>query len=200
MSRMRIALLPAGVVVAVMALAQPANRVALASTPARQPSRPPETIASIVDGEIGAIEKQLVDAAEAMPEGKFDFSPASLDIPGGDYKGVRTFGVQVKHVAASNYFLWASITGDKLPDDYKGGNGPEKLRTKREIVAFLKDSFILGHKAAATLTMENMLGTATGSKSSRLYMATFAVAHAYDHYGQIVEYLRMNGIVPPASR
>jgi hypothetical protein len=200
MSRMRIALLPAGVVVAVMALAQPANRVALASTPARQPSRPPETIASIVDGEIGTIEKQLVDAAEAMPDDKFDFSPESLNIPAGDYKGVRTFGVQVKHVAASNYFLWASITGDKLPDDYKGGNGPEKLRTKTEIIAFLKDSFVLGHKAAATLTMENMLRTATGSKSSRLYMATFAVAHAYDHYGQMTEYLRMNGIVPPASR
>lgn len=200
MRRMRIALLPAGVVVAVMAFGQTANRVALASAPSPQPSRSPETIASIVDGEIGTIEKQLVDAAEAMPDDKFDFSPENLDIPGDDYKGVRTFGVQVKHVAASNYFLWASVTGDKLPDDYKGGNGPENLRTKTEIIAFLKASFVLGHKAAATLTMQNMLQTAMGSKSSRLYMATFAVAHAYDHYGQIVEYLRMNGIVPPASR
>jgi hypothetical protein len=200
MRKVRIVLLTAGVVVATMALGQAANRVAVARVPSPQPSPAPETIASIVDGEIGTIEKQLVDAAEAMPDDKFDFSPESLDIPGDDYKGVRTFGVQVKHVAASNYFLWASITGDKLPDDYKGGNGPEKFRTKAEIVAFLKDSFVLGHKAAATLTTQNMLQRATGSKSSRLYMATFAVAHAYDHYGQIVEYLRMNGIVPPASR
>ena len=199
MSTMRIVLLSAGVIVAVTALGQGATRVAVAG--ARSPQQPqPTTIASVVDGEIGTIEKQLVDAAEAMPGDKFDFSPERLNIPGDDYKGVRTFGLQVKHVAASNYFLWASITGDKLPDDYKGGNGPEKLRTKAEIVAFLKDSFVLGHRAAATLTMQNMLQAATGSKSSRLYMATFAVAHAYDHYGQMVEYLRMNGIVPPASR
>jgi hypothetical protein len=108
---------------AVMALGQAAHRVAVASAPSPQPSPSPETIASIVDGEIGTIEKQLVDAAEAMPDDKFDFSPESLDIPGDDYKGVRTFGVQVKHVAASNYFLWASITGDKL-----------RMTTKAEMV------------------------------------------------------------------
>lgn len=199
MKTMRTLLLSAGVVVAVTASGQGASRVAVAD--ARSPQQPTTTtIASVIDGEIGAIEKQLVDAAEAMPGDKFDFSPESLNIPGDDYKGVRTFALQVKHVAASNYFLWASVTGDKFPDDYKGGNGPEKLRTKAEIVAFLKDSFVLGHKAAAALTMQNMLQTATGSKSSRLYMATFAIAHAYDHYGQMVEYLRMNGIVPPASR
>jgi hypothetical protein len=65
---------------------------------------------------------------------------------------------------------------------------------------FLKDSFALGHRAAATLTTRNMLQPAAGGKSSRLDRATFGVAHAYDHYGQMVEYLRMNGIVPPASR
>jgi uncharacterized damage-inducible protein DinB len=45
-----------------------------------------------------------------------------------------------------------------------------------------------------------MLLPPEGSKSTRLHLATFAVAHAYDHYGQMVEYLRMNGIIPPASR
>jgi hypothetical protein len=141
-----------------------------------------------------------VEAAEAMPEDKFNFSPESLNIPGSDYKGVRTFAVQVKHVAASNYFLWSSITGDKIPENFKGGNGPEDLKTKAEIIKFLKDSFALGHKAAATLTAQNMLEPVPGGKSLRLYFATFAVAHAFDHYGQMVEYLRMNGIVPPASR
>ena len=58
----------------------------------------------------------------------------------------------------------------------------------------------MGHKAAVTLTNQNMLQTAEHSKSPRLYLATFAVAHAFDHYGQTVEYLRMNGIVPQASR
>ena len=153
-----------------------------------------------MDREISAIEKQIVEVAEAMPEDKFNFSPESLNIPGSDYKGVRTFALQVKHVAASNFAIWSPLTADKFPENYMGGNGPEIVKTKAEIIQFLKDSFALGHKAAATLTTENMLQTAEHSKSTRLHLATFAVAHAYDHYGQLVEYLRMNGIVPPASR
>jgi len=158
------------------------------------------TIASAIDREIGAVEKEILEAAEAMPENKYNFSPESLNIPGSDYKGVRTFAFEVKHVAASNYAIWSPLTGEKFPADFLGGNGPESVKTKAEIVQFLKDSFALGHRAAATLTTENMLQNAEGSKSSRLHRATFAVAHAFDHYGQMVEYLRMNGIVPPASR
>jgi uncharacterized damage-inducible protein DinB len=166
-------------------------------------SRPPApTLASVIDHEISTIEKEIVDAAEAMPEDRYNFSPENLNIAGSDYKGVRSFAVQVKHVAASNNFLWSAITGDKLPKDYLGGNGPENLKTKAEIIKFLKDSFVLGHKAAATLTAANAVQTVQAGKrqESRLYLATFAVAHAFDHYGQMVEYLRMNGIVPPASR
>ena len=165
-----------------------------------QPQQLPTTVASSVDQEIGAVEKQVIDAAEAMPEDKFNFSPENVNLPGSDYKGVRSFAVQVKHIAASNYFLWSPLTGDKLPDNLKDGNGPESLKTKADIIKFLKDSFALGHKAAATLTTENMLQPAGSSKGTRLHRAEFAVAHAYNHYGQIVEYLRMNGIVPPASR
>lgn len=158
------------------------------------------TLASTVDQEISTIEKETVGAAEAMPEDKFNFSPENLNLPGNAYKGVRTFAQQVKHVAASNYALWSILTGDKFPDDFMGGNGPENLKTKVDIIKVLKDSFALGHKAAATLTTENMLQPVGTSKSPRLHRATFAVAHAFDHYGQTVEYLRMNGIVPPASR
>lgn len=158
------------------------------------------TIATMVDREIGAIEKQILDAAEAMPESNFNFSPESLNIPGSDYKVVRTFASQVKHVAASNYALWSPLTGDRFPKDFIGGDGPQIAKTKGEILKFLKDSFALGHKAAATLTAENMLQSPGGGRSTRLRLATFAVAHALDHYGQMVEYLRMNGIVPPASR
>jgi uncharacterized damage-inducible protein DinB len=135
-----------------------------------------------------------------MPEEKFNFTPESLNIPGDDYKGVRSFAVQVKHIAASNYFIWSPLTGDKLPEGLKDGNGPENLKNKTEIMQFLKDSFALGHKAAATLTAQNMLQSPEHSKSTRLHLAEFGVAHAYDHYGQMIEYLRMNGIVPPASR
>src|SRR5580693_5728822 len=180
-------------------LGQSTNSAAPASVPQAQPS-PPPTIASAVDSEISNIERQIIDVAEAMPEDKYNFSPESLNIPGSDFKGVRTFAVQVKHVAASNYFIWSPLTGDKLPEGLNDGNGPERLKSKADIIKFLKDSFALGHKAAATLTTANMLQTAEHSKSTRLHLATFGVAHAFDHYGQMVEYLRMNGIVPPASR
>jgi uncharacterized damage-inducible protein DinB len=158
------------------------------------------TLASTIDHEITAVEKLILEAAEAMPENKFNFSPETLNLSGADYKGVRTFAQQLSHIAASNYALWSPLTGDKFPDNFYGGNGPDTLKTKSDILKFLKDSFALGHKAAATLTPENMLLPPPNSKSPRLRLATFAVAHAYDHYGQIAEYLRMNGIVPPASR
>jgi uncharacterized damage-inducible protein DinB len=199
MKHIPIFLLMAVLISTATALGQPTNTAAPASVPQAQPS-PPPTIASAVDSEISNIERQIIDVAEAMPEDKYNFSPESLNIPGSDFKGVRTFAVQVKHVAASNYFMWSHLTGDKLPEGLKDGNGPENLKTKAEIIKFLQDSFALGHKAAATLTTENVLQTADGSKSSRLHLATFGVAHGFDHYGQMVEYLRMNGIVPPASR
>jgi uncharacterized damage-inducible protein DinB len=135
-----------------------------------------------------------------MPEEKYNFSPESLNIAGSDYKGVRTFAGELKHIASSNYFIWGPITGDKIPEAIKDGNGPEQVTAKADILKFLKASFALGHKAAASLTTENMLQPAVNTKNSRLHMATFAIAHAYNHYGQMVEYLRMNGIIPPASR
>jgi uncharacterized damage-inducible protein DinB len=202
MKQMRIFLPLAVLIFTVAAPAHSAKNAAAASAPPPQQSQQPSapTIASALDREISGVEKQIVDVAEAMPEDKYNFSPETLNIPGADYKGVRTFAVQVKHVAASNYFIWSPLTGDKLPEGLKDGNGPENLKTKADIIKFLKDSFALGHKAAATLTTENMLQNPGSSKSTRLRLATFGVAHAFDHYGQMVEYLRMNGIVPPASR
>jgi uncharacterized damage-inducible protein DinB len=158
------------------------------------------TVASIVDGQITAVEKLVVEAAEAMPDDKYNFSPESLKLQGSDYAGVRTFALEVRHVGAANHFLCSALAGEKVPENIKRPNGPDELKTKAEIVKFLKDSFALAHKAAATLTEKNMLQVPPDGKMPRLQAATFAVAHAYDHYGQMAEYLRMNGIVPPASR
>ena len=197
MKRVRIVQLSAVLLFTTAGFGQSSNNAKAAGAPAEQA---PSTVASAIDREISNVEKQIVEVAEAMPEDKYNFSPEGLHIPGSDFKGVRTFAVQVKHVATSNYFIWSHLTGDKLPEGLNDGNGPENLKSKADIIKFLKDSFALGHKAAATLTLENMLQTAEGSKSIRLHLATFGVAHAFDHYGQMVEYLRMNGIVPPASR
>lgn len=159
MKQVRIFLPMAVLVLGVAALAQVTQSAAAAGGPEAQESQTPPTIASTVDSQISAIEKLVVEAAKAMPEDKFNFSPEGLNIPGSDYKSVRTFALQVKHVAASNYALWTPLTGDEVPEDWKGGNGPEALKTKAQIITFLEDSFALGHKAAATLTAQNMLET-----------------------------------------
>ena len=163
----------------------------------------PATIAAAIDREISLVEKEVVEAAEAMPESKFDFSPEKLNISGSDYKGVRTFGQQLKHVAASNYLIWSPITGAKAPDTVNDGKGPDNMTAKADIIKYLKDSFAFGHKAVATLNDSNLVQPIIRNNkppTTRLFLATFAAAHAFDHYGQLVEYLRMNGIVPPASR
>jgi len=176
-----------------------------AATPNAQAKKTePPSIASAVDQQISTLEREFVSAAEAMPDDKFDFTPVSLNIPNSEYKGVKTFAEEVRHVAATNYQLWGAVTGDKSPIESKEDNGPSQLKTKTEIVKYLKDSFAIGHKAAKSLTPGNAAGQVPNpfgpGQRTRLFCATFAVAHAFDHYGQMVEYLRMNGIIPPASR
>ena len=185
----------------VSAYAQAAKSSAAAGA-STSPSTPP-TIASAIDREISLVEKEVVEAAEAMPEEKFDFSPEKLNISGSDYKGVRKFAQQLKHIAASNYLIWSPITGEKPPDTVNDGKGPDNMTAKAEIIKFVKDSFAFGHKSVATLNSSNLVEPITSKSckaTARLFLATFAAAHCFDHYGQMVEYLRMNGIVPPASR
>src|SRR4029079_12579605 len=192
------------VTAALSLLAASAYPQAAKSSPAAaaSPSTPP-TIASAIDREISIVEKEVVDAAEAMPENKFDFSPEKLNVPGSDSKGVRTFGEQLKHIAASNYLIWSPITGEKPPDTVNDGKGPDNMKAKTEIIKYLKDSFAFGHKSVATVNSSSLVEPITsgsGRPTTRLFLATFAAAHAFDHYRQMIEYLRMNGIVPPARR
>lgn len=178
-----------------------------AASPA--PTAPPATAAppitslsAIADRQVSQYEKNLLDVAEAMPEDKYNFTPASLNIPGAAYKDVRTFATLLKHTGAANFFFWSRVTGEKMPDNIKGSNGPDELKTKAEIIQFLKDSFAVGHRAAKTITPENAMDQLPSFRGNqpRLMIVTGAVIHAADEYGQMVEYLRMNGIVPPASR
>ena len=194
-------LLTAGLSLAAASAYAQAAKSSPAADASASPSTP--TIASAIDRQISLVEKEVVDAAEAMPEDKFDFSPEKLNLPGSDYKGVRTFGEQLKHIAASNYLIWSPITGEKPPDTVNDGKGPDNMKAKAEIIKFVKDSFAFGHKAVATLNSSNLVEPITsksGRQTTRLFQATFAAAHCFDHYGQMIEYLRMNGIVPPASR
>lgn len=138
------------------------------------------------------LSKELVDAAEAMPEDKFNFAPTQ-----GEFKGVRNFGEQVKHVAEANWYFFGGP--DMTQDQAKAKQAAiEKLTTKAEIVQALKDSLAQGHSFINGITAENaFVMTNNGTRGG---MAAFGIAHMMDHYGQLVVYLRMNGIVPPASR
>ena len=206
MKHLKTSLLLTAALLSLVAASAFAQGAATKSSPAAgasaSPSTPP-TIASAIDREISLVEKEVVEAAEAMPENKFDFSPEKLNIPASDYKGVRTFGEQLKHIAASNYLIWSPITGEKPPDNVNEGKGPDNMKAKADIIKYVKDSFVFGHKSVATLTSSNLvepITSASGRQTTRLFLATFAPAHCFDHYGQMIEYLRMNGIVPPASR
>lgn len=157
------------------------------------------TVTQILDRTIANTEEEFVPAAEAMPEDKFGFAPTN-----GAFKGVRTFGEQVKHVAAVNFELAAAILEEKPPRDINAEAGPASITSKTEIIKYLKDSFAYVHKAIATINEGNLTGKVRSpfgeGKVTRLGLACSFSWHAYDHYGQMVEYLRMNGIIPPASR
>lgn len=157
------------------------------------------TVAQVLDRGVTGVESEFVPAADAMPEDKYSFVPTN-----GEFKGVRSFAQQVKHVAAVNYLVGAAILEEKPPLDLGSENGPDSLKTKADIVKFLKDSFAYVHKAVGTINDENLLSPIKSpfgeGMTTRLGMATLIVGHCFDHYGQMVEYLRMNSIVPPASR
>ena len=156
-------------------------------------------VAQVLDRSVTGVENEFVPAADAMPEDKYSFVPTN-----GEFKGVRSFAQQVKHVAAVNYLVGAAILEEKPPVDLGSENGPDSLKTKADIVKFLKDSFAYVHKAVGTINDGNLLSPIKSpfgeGMTTRLGMATLIVGHCFDHYGQMVEYLRMNSIVPPASR
>jgi hypothetical protein len=163
-----------------------------------QASKPAETMAQVLDKSLSGMESEFVPAAEAMPEEKFSYVPTT-----GEYKGVRTFAQQIKHVAAVNYIGASAILGEKPPVDTGGENGPDSAKSKADIIKFLKDSFAYAHKAVNTVNETNAVGVIDspfGEKSTRLRFAVMLTGHGFDHYGQMVEYLRLNGIIPPASR
>ncbi len=158
--------------------------------------------AKAVDSELSMIEGEMLSAVKAMPADKFSFAPsAAIFVPGQttEFRTVRTFAQQAIHVAQANYSMYADVSGLKPDVDVAGLS---KLTKKDDVVAALAGSFAFAHKAIATLTPENafeVVRLEEGGIQTRATAAQFAISHANDHYGQIVEYLRMNGIVPPAS-
>lgn len=166
---------------------------------ASQAAKPTLTVGQALDRELATAEREIVPLAEEMPEDKYGYAPSQ-----GEFKGVRNFGQQLKHIASANYMLFAVIAEEKPPADLgQGENGPDSVRTKAEIVKYLKDSYTYGHKVLKAMddkTLTKPTKTPWGSESTPVSMATLTIGHNFNHYGQLVVYARSNGMVPPASR
>jgi|SRR5580658_3537402 len=168
-----------------------------ATKPAAKSDDIPKSIAESVSGTLQFTEGNFLALAEAMPEEKYSYIPTP-----GKFDDARSFGEQVKHVACAQFAFFNEFEGKKPPDDCeKGGHDPAK--TKAELIKYLKDSFDYGNGVIGTLTATNALDRVDGryaGPSTKLGISVVAVWHITDHYGQLVEYLRLNGIVPPFTQ
>jgi len=161
----------------------------------RQPS-PPKTIPDSINYMWKMVESDFTSLAEAMPEEKWSFKPTQ-----GAFTDVRTFAEQVKHVACANE-AWAKKLHAEKPPDHCDIGGPSPAETKTEILAYLRESFVMMNNEIAKSKLDNLMAPIKGpyAGDNRLEVLNSALWHISDHYGQLVEYIRMNGIVPPASR
>jgi uncharacterized damage-inducible protein DinB len=165
-----------------------------------------ETIASAFLRGLHFQEYEVRSAGEAMPEEKYGYRPAE-----GKFKNekpefgpaeVRTFAEQVKHVACANFAFAAELDGQKPPTACDKG-GPSPAKSKKELLIYLRDSFAAIRKSLGAIDAKNMFDPIEGpyaGPNTRLGLATVVIWHNADHYGQMLLYLRLNGIVPPASR
>src|ERR1700736_6024672 len=183
--------------IALSAVGKSATPQNSATTPAAQPDDIPKSIAESVSGTLQFAEGDFLGLAEAMPEDKYSFIPTV-----GKFDGVRSFGEQVKHVACAQFAFFNEFEGKKPPDNCeKGGHDPAK--TKAELIKYLKDSFDYSNRVLATLTANNALDRVEGryaGPNTKLGISVIAVWHITDHYGQLVAYLRLNGVVPPFTQ
>jgi uncharacterized damage-inducible protein DinB len=159
------------------------------------------SFSSAIERQFNKIESDILSTAQAMPESKFYFTPENLHIKNSEFKRVRTFAGQIMHLATDNILIWSAITGDSVRADIIDVNGPKSITTKAEVLKYLKTSFDEGRKAISMVTEQNAMETIQfrGRNLPRLDLAFYALTHANEHYGQMVVYLRMCGIIPPPT-
>ena len=159
------------------------------------------SFSSAIERQFNKIESDIVTTAEAMPDSTFYFTPESLHLKNSNFKGVRTFAGQIMHLATDNILIWSAITGDPAPAGITDVNGPKNITTKADVLKYLKSSFDEGRKAISMVTEKNAMDMIEfrGRNLPKLDLAFYALTHANEHYGQMVVYLRMCGIIPPAT-
>jgi len=153
----------------------------------------------VFDKQLSATEREVMGVVEAMPANKFNFAPTD-----GAFKNVRTFGVQARHIGFCLNQVAVALLGEPMLP-HADQEGPKNLTSKDDVVRYLKDAFAHAHRAIGTLTNENLLEQIADPyveklRTTRLDAAGIFLSHSWDHYGQIVEHLRMNNLVPPGHQ
>lgn len=146
------------------------------------------------------VENNILSLAEAMPADKFEFAPSQeIFKPGSpaEFATVHTFAQQATHICGLPYRLYSAF-GVK-PDSEVDVKTLDSLKTKDEIVKALKASFEYHNKVIASFTPENIMTPEGPRNMTRIAAMALVLADYGDHYGQMVEYGRMNGIIPPAT-
>jgi uncharacterized damage-inducible protein DinB len=158
------------------------------------PSEAPVVAAPIADPAMsglrpiwGRVKDILVRAAEKMPEESYAFKPTPE---------VRSFGQLAAHVADSNYFFGAMILGEKPP----AGEVEKTKTSKADIVAALKESVAYVDRAFAMSDADAAKTVKLfGKESPKFSVLALTIGHGFEHYGNMVTYMRMKGLVPPSS-
>jgi len=135
----------------------------------------------------GMIKGNLVKAAEKMPEENYSFKPTPE---------VRSFGEIVGHVADAQFMFCSTAKGEQ-----KQSNAEKSKTSKADLVAALKESVAYCDAVYNSMTDQQGAGTVKffGRDSTKLGLLDFNVAHDNEHYGNIVTYMRLKGLVPPSS-
>jgi uncharacterized damage-inducible protein DinB len=184
------------VVVCMLVLALPA----MAQPPAQGAGATADPFSKALKASFDTVSRYLAGSAEKMPEANFAFKPTPE---------VRSFGEIVGHVANTHYSYCSRIKGEKNPNE---GNDLEKKTAKADIVKALNDSIAYCAAAYDTMTdakaVELMASPAApagmparpaAAPAPRLRLLLGNVTHDQEHYGNLVTYLRLKGLVPPSS-
>lgn len=151
-----------------------------------------DTISDAIRDGWNAAKRNLTRATDAMPDARFNFKPVDT---------VRTYGQIVAHVAGANYIFCAAARGEKAP--FAEDHFEKTATTKPAVAKALADSIAYcdaAYKSLDDRRAAEMVAAPFGSgKAARASALIGNTGHLQEHYGNLVTYLRINGIVPPSS-
>ena len=157
-----------------------------AAAAAAQPSFPPTSFLTPAKATWESTRNLVIGIVEVMPEDKYDFKPTP---------NVRTFRDNVIHLVAENYIFFGRVAGENL------GNPAQNLKSRDELIKALRESYDYGAKVWAGLTVAKALEMieVRDQKVQRWSGILGAIQDNMNHYGNLVIYIRLNGLVPPRS-